>query len=617
MQNDPLIGTQIGAYFIQGKLGEGGMAQVYKAYHAPLRREVAIKVISPQIADSAGFRNRFEREAQLVASLEHRNIVAIYDFGEAGNRAYLVMQYLGGGTLRDLLRSQGRIEPHKAVRYAIQMARALHHAHQHGIVHRDVKPQNMLISSSDPDELLLSDFGIAKILANSSSQETLLSTDARMMSSEPSLTSFDSMIGTAEYMAPEQINHQPVDARTDVYALGIVLFQMLSGQVPFSSTTVQGLLFQHVYTPPRSVREINPSISPVLEQIIMRALAKAPEYRYQSAEAMAMVLESVYTAPTHELSPPQVGNLTTHGRSDATSDALTYPSQNRAPQVASYYGQYSPLPTTNSTSTGQPVNPSTGITSGTFITPPLLRRRKKFRVSTVLYALVAIAALTILLGRVFQPTLCATTNLLCTSRLTSLGTNTSFTTEDFHNNDHNWTIGSLDNGDLLASISNNQYTLTTATGGNTYFPHPAPMGTTNGPLPQNFTLILKIAQTQGDIYKFHGIAFRLQGSDNNVSSYAFVIKRAGYFEILKYKANASSTLTEGQFPFHTDLNQFNTLQVTAHGNAFSFKINDQPVSLPGLGQTISDSDLTGGQLGVFVTGPDASFRVTSVVLTTQ
>ncbi len=617
MQNDPLIGTQIGAYFIQGRLGEGGMAQVYKAYHAPLRREVAIKVISPQIADSVGFRNRFEREAQLAASLEHRSIVAIYDFGEVGNRAYLVMQYVGGGTLREMLRSQGQIEPHKAIRYAIQMARALHHAHQHGIVHRDVKPQNMLISSSDPDELLLSDFGIAKILAQSSSQETLLSTNARAMSSDPSLTSIDQMIGTAEYMAPEQINHQPVDARTDVYALGIVLFQMLSGQVPFSSTTVQGLLFQHVYTPPRSVREINPSLPPVLEQIIMKALAKAPEHRYQSAEAMAIALESVYTAPTHELPSPQAGNITTYGRSDATSDALTSPSQNRASPVASYYGQYASLPPANSIPSGQVVNPSTGITGGTFITPPLLPRRKKFRISNVLYALVAIAFLAVFVGRTFQPTLCANVGLLCTSSQASPGTNTSFTTEDFHNNDHNWTIGSQDNNNLQASISNNQYTLTVGTGGNTYFPHPAPMGTASGPLPQNFTLTLKITQTQGDINKFHGIVFRLQGSDSSVFSYAFVINRAGYFELLKYKASASSTLTEGKFPLHTNLNQFNTLQVTAHGNTFSFKINDQPVPLPGLGQSITDSDLTGGQLGVFVIGPNASFTVTSVVLTRQ
>src|SRR5256885_4009973 len=124
MQIDPLLGTQLGAYFIQSKVGEGGTAQVYKAYHARLRREVAIKVILPQVADQSGFRERFEREAQLIASLEHRNIVAVYDFGEMGNLTYLVMQYVGGGTLRDLLRREGRIDPHLAVQYTIRMARA-------------------------------------------------------------------------------------------------------------------------------------------------------------------------------------------------------------------------------------------------------------------------------------------------------------------------------------------------------------------------------------------------------------------------------------------------------------------------------------------------------------
>src|ERR1700724_2918615 len=145
MQNDPLVGQQLGSYLIQSKIGEGGMARVYKAYHARLRRDVEIKVILSQIADQEGFQARFEREAQLIASLEHHNIVAVYDFGEVGNLTYLVMQYVGGGTLRDLLRREGRIEPQKAIQYAIQMSRALHHAHQRGIVHRDVKPQNMLI----------------------------------------------------------------------------------------------------------------------------------------------------------------------------------------------------------------------------------------------------------------------------------------------------------------------------------------------------------------------------------------------------------------------------------------------------------------------------------------
>src|SRR6266851_10033425 len=129
METDPLIGQQIGAYFIQSKLGEGGMARVYKGYHARLRRDVAIKVILSQIADQVGFKARFEREAQLIANLEHPNIVAVYDFGDIGNLTYLVMQYVGGGTLRDQLRGGYALEPRQATQYTIQMARALHHAH--------------------------------------------------------------------------------------------------------------------------------------------------------------------------------------------------------------------------------------------------------------------------------------------------------------------------------------------------------------------------------------------------------------------------------------------------------------------------------------------------------
>jgi serine/threonine-protein kinase len=617
MENDSLIGTQLGAYFIQTKLGEGGMAQVYKAYHARLRREVAIKVILPQIADKAGFRDRFEREAQVVASLEHRNIVAVYDFGEIGNLTYLVMQYVGGGTLRDLLRRDGKIEPHRAVQYAIQMARALHHAHQRGIVHRDVKPQNMLISSSDPNEILLSDFGIAKLF---DSQETIITSYGGNVRNDPSLTSTDQMVGTAEYMAPEQITRQAVDARTDVYALGIVLFQMLTGQIPFSASTVQGLLFQHVYTPPKLVREINPSIPPVVEQIIAKALAKAPEHRYQSAEAMAVALEATYTAPTH---PFTVDNYSTHGR--PTADVLTYPTPSRPNQpVPPYYSDYGQQPVAGASaiSINDPATRTTTVGSGNIAVPIRPQAKRKFRLSYIMYSVFTVIAIVLLLSRL-QPWLCTTSSLFClgSSSQTSPGTNTSFTTEDFHNNDHNWTIGYLDNGNLKADISNNQYTLTVGSVDKTYFPHPLPMGAADGPLPQNFTLTVEMAQTQGDIYRFFGIAFRLQGDDSHVSSYGFAVKRAGQYELLKYTVNNMSTLKEGVLPaqFNESLNQFNTLQVTVQGNKFFFKVNDQLVLLDGSADhsfTDNDHPLTGGQLGIYVTGPDASFTVRSVKLTT-
>src|SRR5215831_11069903 len=322
MENDPFIGQQLGAYTIQSKLGEGGMARVYKGYHTRLRRDVAIKIILSQIAEQEGFKARFEREAQLIASLQHPNIVAVYDFGDIGNLTFLVMQYVGGGTLRDQLRGGHALDFRQAILYCQEMAKALHHAHLRGIVHRDVKPQNMLVSASDRNQLLLSDFGIAK-LDDSRHEPTLLDLTANILNNDPSLTNVDQIVGTAEYMSPEQINGKPVDARTDVYALGVVLYQTLTGEVPFHSTTVQGLLFQHIYTPPIPVRELNPYVPEILGQITAKALAKAPEDRFQSAEAMAQALETANQLATNQLSSSLPGNLPPSGQNS------TLQSQNR------------------------------------------------------------------------------------------------------------------------------------------------------------------------------------------------------------------------------------------------------------------------------------------------
>src|SRR5258708_6211682 len=326
MQNDPLIGQQLGAYHIQSKLGEGGMARVYKAYHGRLRRDVARKVIVAEIAGQQGFKARFEREAQLIASLHHPNIVAVYDFGDIGDLTYLAMQYVGGGTLRDQLRGGHALDPRLAILYCQQMARALHHAHLRGIVHRDVKPQNMLVSATDANQLLLSDFGIAKLF-DSRHEPAMPNLSGSTLASDPSLTNVDQIVGTAEYMSPEQVTGKPVDARTDVYALGVVLYQALTGEVPFRSTTVPGLLYQHVYTPPAPLREINPYVPEILEQITAKALAKA--------------LEPANINITNSLSPPLPGTLSTPGQ--YSSSPLTPPPQNRPSGAPpSSYGPQSP-----------------------------------------------------------------------------------------------------------------------------------------------------------------------------------------------------------------------------------------------------------------------------------
>src|SRR5258708_6331130 len=485
MQNDPLIGQQLGAYHIQSKLGEGGMARVYKAYHARLRRDVAIKVILAQIAGQQGFKARFEREAQLIASLHHPNIVAVYDFGDIGDLTYLVMQYVGGGTLRDQLRGGHALDPPLAILYCQQMARALHHAPLRAIVHRDVKPQNMLVSATDANQLLLSDFGIAKLF-DSPHEPAMPNLSSSTLASDPSLTNVDQIVGTAEYMSPEQVTGKPVDARTDVYALGVVLYQALTGEVPFRSTTVPGLLYQHVYTPPPPLREINPYVPEILEQITSKALAKAPEDRFQSAEAMAQALETANIHITNRLSSSLPGSLSTP--SQYSSSPLTPPSQNRPSGAPpSYYGPQSPA--VHPGATADPQQPSAYGATPPYGSPA--------RITNPSGAGLAMPALPSTVHRAPIPYLEPPLLLLLPLGLIlvkqgiipwfnsnpspSPQPSTPFT-DTFQNNDRNWTNGAI-NG-LTANIDNPGYSLVISIPtSKTYFPHPNVVTS-----PDNFTL---------------------------------------------------------------------------------------------------------------------------------
>lgn len=624
MQNDPMVGQQLGAYLIQSKLGEGGMARVYKAYHARLRRDVAIKVILSQIADHEGFRVRFEREAQLIASLEHPNIVAVYDFGEVGNLTYLVMQYVGGGTLRDQLRNGRPLEPLRAMRYALQMARALHHAHLRGIVHRDVKPQNMLISSSDPNLLLLSDFGIAKLFTGGPDATwTTAPGSMYSMSSDSSLTNAGQIVGTAEYMSPEQINGKPVDARTDVYALGVVLFQMLTGEVPFQSTTVQGLLFQHVYTPPRSVREINPYVPEILGQITAKAMAKAPEHRFQSAEEMAQALEFANANTTNALSATVQNSLSTFGLSP--HNVLSSPSQNRSTgSPVSHYGQQAVSGAPLTAPPGQHTayegamrasGNTDRITAPGIGNQPVataVRSTNLFRLSSVGAGLILLLAIVLIIVKVLP------------SGGTTSPTQTSVAAksfiETFQDNHLMWTVGNI-NG-LTAILNPNDYSLDIAQSANsgTYFPYPSAAGT----LPANFTWTVQIARNTAGADTFYGLAFRLtdDGHGGNVRCYAFVIDGHGDYQVLKYSPGSRPTmLWSGQHAaaIKGALGQSNQLQVIVKGNNFFFSVNgiainasDKPIS-----DNSGSASYTGGTPAIMVAGSDTSnvsFSVTKAQL---
>ncbi len=263
-----------GRYQLEREVGAGGFARVYLARDLLLQRRVALKVLHPQLADDAGvrdFRVRFAREAQAVAALDHPNILPVYDYGEADGLVYLVMPYVDGGTLFDRLRDRRTLELPTVAAWVAQCAAGLDHAHREGLVHRDVKPHNMLLRAAD-DRLLLADFGIAKALGNTDDQ------------------SRTGVIGTIAYMAPEQFQGRVAPA-TDIYALGCVLFQLLTGEVPYPGPTEQ-VMYGHLVAPipTLAARSVGP-LPPELQRVIDRALAKRPEERFASAGALAHDLQ--------------------------------------------------------------------------------------------------------------------------------------------------------------------------------------------------------------------------------------------------------------------------------------------------------------------------------------
>lgn len=614
VENDPFIGKQLGAYHVQGKLGEGGMARVYKAYHPRLRREVAIKVILSQIADREGFKARFEREAQVIANLEHPNIVSVYDFGEEGDITYLVMQYVGGGILRDLLRGSRPLPPAQTINYTVQMARALHHAHQRGIVHRDVKPQNMLISSTDRNQLLLSDFGIAKLYTGGEDPAALSDMPTRAAEQDSSLTSADQIIGTADYMAPEQVNGQPVDARTDVYALGVVLYQMLTGEVPFRSTTLRGLLFQQIYTTAPAVRSKNPMVPEGLEQIVNKAMAKAPGDRFATAEAMARALEMANINATNQLSGLGLSNVSTMAY--PPSGIINQPSMpGTAATAQSQYNSYTTRPdsaivppigsgVTSSSTTGTP-RQTTSITGA-------VRPNRRLPLSYIIGAVVLILSLVIFAPRLFSA-FSGNSSGGASSR-----TATAFI-ENFQNNDLNWPSGdSLSHGVSSSSPAGGAYVVNVPYNASDQrsqvaLPYPSQVGT----LPDNFTLSATLKLSSGGTDIFYGIAFHYQESSQ--TCYALVINNSGVYQILKC-ANMASAIYQGTYQASGEAH---TLKVQAQGSSYSFFIDDKPLSLKignQTGTSWSDNELHGGQLALFLAsqnsanGTTASYTISKVEL---
>lgn len=272
-----LTNRRLGQYYILDPIGEGGMATVYKAYQSSLDRYVAVKVLSPYLAHEPDFSSRFEREAKAIARLEYPHILPIYDFGQEEDMPYIVMRYIPEGmTLRDIM--DGPIEVKTAVTLVIQMGRALDYAHRRGVIHLDVKPTNILLD--EEGWAFLSDFGLSRVMQHSALLMTR--TGVRM--------------GTPKYMSPEQGQGAPLDGRSDVYSLGVVLYELLTGRVPFDGETPLDVIEKHLSEYPIPPRQIVSSIPRDVERVILKALAKRPKERYLSMGDMVNALEHTSAA---------------------------------------------------------------------------------------------------------------------------------------------------------------------------------------------------------------------------------------------------------------------------------------------------------------------------------
>src|SRR4051794_10526314 len=283
------VGSTFADHIIRGVAGRGGMGVVYRAVHLALKREVALKVIASEFSADDEFRRRFQDEATAAASIQHANVVPIYHAGEEDRLLFVTMRYVDGTDLARMLMTRGRLEPEQVVRIGAQLAEALDAAHARGLVHRDVKPANVLLEgTSGEGPVLLTDFGLTKQLGRDRTQ-------------------VGQFVGTFDYAAPEQFMGEPVDARTDVYALGCVLYQALSGRVPYPAETDAAKMYAHMQKPPPAISVLTEEVPVALSEVVQRAMAKDRRERFQDAAELRDALLAV-----------QAGDSTPRGWQGAT-----------------------------------------------------------------------------------------------------------------------------------------------------------------------------------------------------------------------------------------------------------------------------------------------------------
>ena len=295
---EDLTGKQLGRYQIVSPLGEGGMAAVYKAYQPGMDRYVALKILPQQYARDAEFTGRFEQEAKVIAKLQHPHVLPVHDYGEAEDYTYIVMPLVETGTLADLLRGDQPMELQRIRIIMTQLGDALDYAHSQGLIHRDIKPSNVLIDKRGNS--LLTDFGIAK-----------------MVEGTKHFTQTGGIVGTPHYMSPEQGGGDPLTPQSDIYSLGVVLYEMVTGRVPFDAETPMAVVIKHMTDPLPPPSKLNPEVSPALESVVLKAMAKRPEDRFESAAAMVRAVRLAIPESQVAREPSQVGTVPTEDLAQA------------------------------------------------------------------------------------------------------------------------------------------------------------------------------------------------------------------------------------------------------------------------------------------------------------
>ena len=290
---DAAAGSVFAGYRIEELAGRGGMGVVYRATQLALGRPVALKLIAPEFADDALFRKRFERESRLAASIDHPNVIPVYEAGDRDGALFISMRWVEGTDLETLIRRGGGLEPERAAGIVGQIGAALDAAHQRGLIHRDVKPANALVVAGPVEHVYLTDFGLVK-----------------RMRASAALTRSGQLLGTLDYVAPEQIQRTAGDARSDVYSLGCVLFHCLTGRVPFETDDEVAKIYAHLHESPPAPSELVPEIPPGLDMVVAHAMAKDPERRYASAGELGRAAVEA----TQELAWSRAGRPTAWGR---------------------------------------------------------------------------------------------------------------------------------------------------------------------------------------------------------------------------------------------------------------------------------------------------------------